>query len=290
MVDPFSTIEITGSHICGIPGAGAMTDALGVVKAPPTNVAALVRGALVNDSLRVVSQPIIDLTSGRIASEELLVRMAAPDGRQLSPDVFLPVAEEHGLATGIDRFMIERAAAVAASGRPVYVNLSGSTISDEFIFDDVIKAVHRHGAPPCRITFEITETAIPANMAQVSELGRRLAARGFDLALDDFGSGWGALRYLKALPVGVIKIGHEFVRDVNWSPRARQVVQGIVALAQTLDQKTVGEGVEDGKTLATLRALGVDRAQGFFIGRPRPLVLGARVTPSVQDDAQQTQG
>ena len=267
-----------------------MTDAVEVTHATGTNVVALVRGALVNDSLRVVSQPIVDLTTGRVASEELLVRMAAPDGRQLPPDVFLPVAEEHGLATGIDRFMIERAAAVAACGRPVYVNLSGSTISDEFIFDDVIKAVQRHGAPADRITFEITETAIPANMAQVSELGRRLTARGFDLALDDFGSGWGALRYLKALPVGVIKIGREFVRDVDWSPRARQVVQGIVALAQALDQKTVGEGVEDGRTLSTLRALGVDRAQGFFIGRPRPLVLGARVPPPVQDHAHQTQG
>lgn len=267
-----------------------MADTLDVTVAPAINVAALVRGALVNDSLRVVSQPIIDLTTGRIASEELLVRMATPDGRQLPPDVFLPVAEEHGLATGIDRFMIERAAAVAASGRPVYVNLSGSTISDEFIYDDVIKAVQRHGAPPERITFEITETARPADMAQVSQLGRRLAARGFNLALDDFGSGWGALSYLKTLPVGVIKISREFIRDVDWSPRARQVVQGIVALAQALDQKTVGEGVEDGKTLATLRELGVDRAQGFFIGRPRPLILGARVPPSVEQAAHQPQG
>ena len=244
-----------------------------VTYAQPTVVADLVRSALVQDRLRVMSQPIIDLSNGRIASEELLVRIAAPDGRHIAPGAFLPIAEEHGLAAQIDRFMIERAAAIASSGRPVYVNLSATTLADEFLYDDVMASVHRHGARPDHITFEITETAMPANMAQVSELARRLDARGFGLALDDFGSGWGALQYLKVLPVSVIKIGREFIRDVEWSPRARQVVQGIVALAEALGHKTVGEGVEDAQTLSTLRALGIDRAQGFHIGRPRPPIL-----------------
>jgi EAL domain-containing protein (putative c-di-GMP-specific phosphodiesterase class I) len=241
--------------------------------APTANVADMVRGALVDDRLRVMSQPIIELSSGRLASEELLVRIAAPDGRHLSPGVFLPVAEEHGLVTQIDRFMIERAAAIASRGRDVYVNLSATTCMDESLFDDVIAAIHRHGAQPDRITFEITESAVPADMAKMGELGRRLDARGFHIAVDDFGSGWGSLQYLKALPVSVIKIGREFIRDIDRSPRARQVVRGIVEMARVLEQETVGEGVEEGRTLDTLRSLGVDRAQGFFIGRPRPAIL-----------------
>ncbi|HYH59106.1 MAG TPA: EAL domain-containing protein [Thermoleophilaceae bacterium] len=239
----------------------------------PATVVELVRRALVDDGLRVMLQPIIELSTGRIASEELLVRIATADGQWLSPDIFFPIVEEHGLAAMIDRVMIDNAAALAASGRVVNVNLSGATLTDECFYDDVIDAVARHGGHAHRITFEITETAVASDMTQASDLARRLAARGFSIALDDFGSGWGAIKYLKALPISTIKIGREFVRDVDWSPRARQVVRGIVALARELDQRVVAEGVEQGQTLSTLRALGVDRAQGFHIGRPRPSAL-----------------
>jgi len=228
----------------------------------------LIYEALTRDRLRVVSQPIIELSSGRIVSEELLVRLASSDRGLLCPDAFLPVAEEHGLATGIDRFMIDRAAAFASDGRRVHVNLSATTLCDEFLFDDVVAAVDRHGAQPGDITFEITETAIPDDMAQVGELARRMHARGFHVALDDFGSGWGALRYLKVLPVSHIKIDREFIRDICWSPRASGLVEGIVALARALGLRTTAEGVEDRQTLSALKALGVDYAQGFHIGRP----------------------
>lgn len=246
-----------------------MPDAL-LVTAEHANVVSVVRRALVDDGIRVLLQPIIDLSTGHITSEELLIRIATGNGELLSPCAFIPVVEEHGLAGAVDRVMIDRAAALASSSRPVNVNLSAATCADGCFYDDVIAALDRNGGQAEHITIELTETAVASDMSQVSELARRLAARGFTIALDDFGSGWGSVKYLKALPVSVIKIGREFVRDVDWSPRARQVVSGLVALAHALDQEVVAEGVEQGYTLSTLRALGVDRAQGFYIGRPRP--------------------
>jgi EAL domain-containing protein (putative c-di-GMP-specific phosphodiesterase class I) len=173
----------------------------------------------------------------------------------------------------IDRFMIERAAALVSHGRAVHVNLSATTIADSGFFGDVLAAVHRHRAEPSRITFEITETAAAADMLHAGRLARRLVACGFRIALDDFGSGWGALRYLQALPVSIIKIDREFVRDLSSNPKAMKLVRGIVALARELGHRTVGEGIEDERTLKLIRTLGVDYAQGFHVGRPAPVEL-----------------
>ena len=120
------------------------------------------------------------------------------------------------------------------------------------------------------MTFEITETAVAADLTLASHLATRLAARGFRIAIDDFGSGWGAFRYLKALPVGMIKIDREFVGDLSSNERALVLVRGIVALARFLGHETIAEGVEDEPTFVLLQSLGVDYAQGFHVGRPQP--------------------
>jgi EAL domain-containing protein (putative c-di-GMP-specific phosphodiesterase class I) len=126
-----------------------------------------------------------------------------------------------------------------------------------------------HRADPTNVTFEITETAAATDLPAAALLGRRLALRGFRIAIDDFGSGWGAFRYLRILPVSVIKIDREFIRDLLEGTKTVQLVRGVVALAAVLGHRTVAEGVEDEATLAVLRALGVDYAQGYHLGRPR---------------------
>lgn len=229
----------------------------------------LIRSALAFDWLRVESQPIVALSDGSVAAEELLVRVADGDESFIPPLAFIPTAERYGLMPMIDRYVIERAAGRAASGRAVHVNLSATTIAQPGLFDDIIGAIHRHGATPGRITFEITETAA-ADLTQASHLATRLAARGFRIALDDFGSGWGAFRYLKALPVSVIKIDREFIRDLSTNQRTLALVRGIVGLARLLGHETIAEGVEDERTFILLQSLGVDYAQGFHVGRPQP--------------------
>jgi EAL domain-containing protein (putative c-di-GMP-specific phosphodiesterase class I) len=174
----------------------------------------------------------------------------------------------------IDRVMVEHAAVLASCGRWVHVNLSATTIADDGFFHDALETIHRHRADPARITFEITETAAVTDMAGAGRLARRLAMSGFKIAIDDFGSGWGAFRYLRTLPVSLIKIDREFVRDLCCHPNATKLVRGVVALAQEFGHKTVAEGVEDGRTLAALRMLGVDFGQGYYFGRPAPAEIG----------------
>jgi EAL domain-containing protein (putative c-di-GMP-specific phosphodiesterase class I) len=219
---------------------------------------ATVRAALVDDRLRTDSQPIIRALTRDTAAEELLVRLITEDGGVLLPQRFLPASERHGLMPKIDRFVIRRAAAIAASGRFVHVNLSPTTIADFHLFGDILLAVHEHGAEPSRITFEITEEAATANLQKTSRLADKLRAFGFRIALDDFGAGSRAFRYLSALPIDMIKIDWTSMRDLR----------GMVALARGLGVTTVGKRVEDERTLIALQAHGVDYAQGFYIGRP----------------------
>ena len=235
----------------------------------------LIYKSLACDRLRVHSQPIIDLKSGEVHAEELLVRIVTDDDALLLPESFIPAAERHGLMPRIDRLMVDHAAALASCNRAVHVNLSATSIADDSFVTTVEDSVRRHNADPRLITFEITETSAAENMLRAARFTRKLVASGCRLALDDFGSGWGAFRYLRTFPISVVKIDREFVRDVSSSPRAMQLLRGMVSLAQALGHRTVGEGVEDECTLGIMRALGVDYAQGFYIGGPAPADVGS---------------
>lgn len=238
--------------------------------APDLEVIGLVRDALANDRLRVDAQPIVGLASGGMVAEELLVRIVSENGDVVPPQQFVPVAEQYGLMPIVDRIVVDRAAALAAGGRSVQLNVSATTLESAGFVDDVLGSIHRHGAAPSRITFEITESSVPADMNEVAGAAKVLSKRGFGIALDDFGSGWGALQYLKQVPVSMIKIDREFVHDLCSNSEAVRLLRAIVALARVLGHQTVAEGVEDERTLSLVRAYGVDFAQGFHMGRPVP--------------------
>jgi PAS domain S-box-containing protein len=236
-----------------------------------------IQEALTEDRFVLYSQPIVDLHTGEIVQHELLIRMreaSAPGdpSRLIGPAEFLPVAEEFGLITEIDRWVIDRATEIAAAGRDVEVNISGRSISAPGLVDHIKHAIQRTEADPRKIVFEITETAlVSAEPAAARAFVESLHALGCKVALDDFGTGYGGFTYLKQLPVDFLKIDIEFVLDVRTNSASRNVIQSIVSLAAGFDLKTVGEGVEDGASLRLLRELGVDYAQGFHIGRPAPL-------------------
>jgi PAS domain S-box-containing protein len=231
-----------------------------------------IRDALDEDRLVLYAQPIIDVVSGATDHHELLVRLIAPGGEVISPAAFLPVAEQHGLIRDIDQRVFELALGIAAAGHPVAINVSAESISEPGLFRHVSAQLVTHGVDPHLISFEITETALVRNegVAQVFiESVRRL---GCAVALDDFGTGYGSFRYLKHLPVNVLKIDQEFVSDLEGETSTvnRHVVDATVTLARGMGQKTVAEGVETASTLAIIRELGVDFAQGFLFARPVP--------------------
>jgi PAS domain S-box-containing protein len=235
---------------------------------------ARLRTALSEDRLIAYAQPIVDRTNSWVVQEELLVRMLSDsaDESVMEPRDFLPAAERSGLIVQIDRWMTDRAIELAASGRPADVNLSAVSICDEQLPADLAHALRRAGAGAANVVFEITETAAIEHIDAARDFVERLSRLGCRFALDDFGTGFGSLTYLRHLPVQYLKIDTEFVRDLRTSPDDRKLVRSIVAMAGQFGLRTVAEGVEDAATLALVRELGVDLAQGYCIGRPRPLV------------------
>lgn len=231
--------------------------------------------ALRDGDFVLFAQPIIDLHTGAVVQRELLLRMRSAtiggESEIVVPGRFLPVAEEYGLITDIDRWVVDQAAQIAAGGTMVELNVSARSVTDPGFPDHVRDALRRTGARAASLVFEITETALISDEAAARQFVECLHALGCGVALDDFGTGYGGFTYLKQLPIDSLKIDIEFVRDLRTNSGSRSVVEAVVGLARGFGLKTVAEGVEDAETQELLRVLGVDFAQGFHIGRPSPL-------------------
>jgi PAS domain S-box-containing protein len=234
-----------------------------------------VRDALRDDRFVLYSQPIVDLRTGGVTQQELLIRMLDPESSGvIAPGAFLPAAEELGLIGEIDRWVIDQATQIAAAGQAVELNVSARSITDPGLIEHVKRAIERTEADPEMLVFEITETAIASDQGAALMFVEQLHALGCRIALDDFGTGFGTFTYLKQLPIDYLKIDIEFVRDLPDNLRSRGVVETVVGLARRFGLQTVAEGVEDAESMELLRELGVDFAQGYHIARPAPLELG----------------
>jgi diguanylate cyclase (GGDEF)-like protein/PAS domain S-box-containing protein len=224
------------------------------------------REALAEKRFVLHAQPIIDLRSGRVAHRELLIRMLSPNGAVIPPGDFLPIAERFSLVGELDRWVVGEAL-VLAQHESVTVNLSARSIGDPRILEAVREATAAN-TDPTNLTFEITETAMINEFQAASAFVAAIRELGCELALDDFGTGFGSFTYLKHLPARYLKIDMEFVRAIDSDPTDREIVRSIVGIAHTLGKETIAEGVESAEALQTLRELGVDYAQGFYLGRP----------------------
>jgi PAS domain S-box-containing protein len=229
-----------------------------------------IQEALVQERLVLYAQPIVDVHTREVVQRELLLRMRDPDGELIAPGLFLPIAEQYGLITDLDSWVIEQAVDIAAGGTPVELNISGRSIGNLEVLMLLEACLERTGADPSLLVFELTETAIVEDQESARDFAERLHAIGCKLALDDFGTGYGGFTYLKQLPADYLKIDIEFVRDLVTNAGSRHVVQAVVDLARGFGMKTVAEGVEDAATFDLLADLGVDFAQGYYIARPQP--------------------
>ena len=231
-----------------------------------------IRGALAEGRMVVHAQPILDLRTDTVTDHELLVRMvAAGSGDVLAPGAFLPQAERYDVVQDIDIWMMEQAIGLARADRRVEVNLSSRSIGDAATTDALLALLESAGAAAARVGVEITETAAVEHLEAASSFAQRIAALGCRVALDDFGTGYGSFTYLRTLPVHALKIDLSFVRDMPASEHDQRVVRSIVAIARQFGLVTIAEGVESPQALELLRAMGVDHAQGWHVGRPAPL-------------------
>ena len=229
-----------------------------------------IRELLSAERLTLFAQPVCDVVTEAVAFEELLLRIRRSDGALTGPRGVLDEAERTGTVTEIDRWVLGEAIGLAAGGRALSVNVSARSLNDGGFSARIEELLSSRDVDPSLLTFEITETALMSDLIQAARFADRLEAQGCRFALDDFGTGYAALTYLKHLPVSYLKIDISFIRDLITDPRSHAVVAGIVALAGGFGVQTVAEGVSDGETLKVLKGLGVDLAQGFFIGRPSP--------------------
>jgi PAS domain S-box-containing protein len=235
-----------------------------------------VGSALREGRMLVYGQPVLELSSGREAWCELLVRMREPgeDGRVLQPDAFLPSAERFGLIQAIDVWMVEQALQMTSDRAPE-INLSAVSLSDPSARHQIVALLAAAPEAAKRIVFEITETADPEYFEAAAEFAADLTTLGCGLALDDFGTGFGSFTYLRQLPLRYLKIDRSFVTDMLRSREDLRVVQSIIRIAESFGLRVIAEGVEDAATLDLLSQLGVDYAQGFHLGRPAPVELAS---------------
>jgi diguanylate cyclase (GGDEF)-like protein/PAS domain S-box-containing protein len=245
-----------------------------------------IRRALDEDRFVLYFQPIVDLATGKVTKGEVLLRLVE-NGEVIPPGAYLDVAERSGLILDIDRWVVRTAIELLAKpgalpAERVEVNLSGRSLQETGLVESIEADLVRTGVDPSRLIFEITETAVIANMDDAARLARRLQAAGCKVALDDFGTGFGSFYYLKYLPVDVLKIDGEFIRNLPASPTDQLMVKAIAQVAQGLGVTTVAEFVEDAETVLLLAEYGIDFGQGYHLGRPHALEAfsPARLTPA----------
>jgi EAL domain-containing protein (putative c-di-GMP-specific phosphodiesterase class I) len=243
---------------------------------------ARLRRALAADLFVLHFQPIISLAGRRVAHHEALVRLADdPSGTLLGPAGFLPTAERGGLIGEIDRWVLEKVAELlgaggeALAGEGIAANVSALSASDPSMLADLARLLDRYEVDPSLLVIEITETAAIHDIDAARSFCAGVLELGCEVALDDFGAGYGGFQYLRELPFTYLKIDGEFIRRLPQSRVDQLIVQALSGLASGMGRRTVAECVGDEQTLTLLREYGVDFAQGFALGRPRPLLAAA---------------
>ena len=242
-------------------------------------VAAGIRNAIEGNRFRLFAQEILSLKDTAAAGRhyEILLRMVDDNGGIVEPAAFIPASERYDLMGNIDRWVIHTTLRTygprlrVAEDLSVAINLSANSLNDPFLWPFLQDELDASGLPARRLHFEITETAVINNLSAAKQFLSRARAAGCGVILDDFGAGHSSFTYLRQFPVDGVKIDGSFIRQMAGSEVDRAIVESINTIGHRLGAVTVAEQVEDDHTLNLVRAIGVDRAQGFVIGRPRPL-------------------
>lgn len=225
---------------------------------------------------QVYYQPKVDVQTGKVKGSEALVRWIHPERGFMSPDRFIPYAEQTGQIRMLTDWVLERAlddlAAWYADGHElmVAVNLSVRDLTNPALVDNVAEGLRRRNLPPEALTLEITEGALMEDQELVFSILEKLASLGIVLSIDDYGTGYSSLSYIKKLPVHELKIDKSFVLSLTASEEDDVIVRSTIDMGHNLGLSITAEGVEDEASLARLRALGCEAAQGFYMSRPVP--------------------
>ncbi|WP_127997893.1 putative bifunctional diguanylate cyclase/phosphodiesterase [Piscinibacter defluvii] len=232
------------------------------------------RAAVAARQFELVFQPKVHAPSGAITGAEALLRWHHPKRGMVSPAVFIPIAERHGLIGTIGQWVIDEACRQARDWRDqglrmrVAMNLSVHQLRQRDLPERIAAALQRHQVNPQLITCEVTESVAMEDADGTRQIFEKLSKVGVHISIDDFGTGYCNFAMLRKLPAEELKIDRSFVLDLETSADARAVVDAVVKLAQALGRKVVAEGVETEAQAQILRSLGCDELQGYLFAKP----------------------
>jgi EAL domain-containing protein (putative c-di-GMP-specific phosphodiesterase class I) len=235
------------------------------------------RRALEREEFRIHYQPIVSLTSGKIAGFEALVRWDRPGVGIVAPAEFIGVAEEMGLIVFIGNWVLRKACEqahrwhLANPGEPLLtmsVNVSGRQFKQADIVEEVEKILRETRVNPTAIKLELTESVTMDNAERTIRVVKGLKNLGVRLSIDDFGTGYSSLSYLRRFPMDTLKIDRSFVQNLSGNPENLAIVRTIMSLARNLGMEVVAEGAETAEEIEQLKALECDFGQGYFFSKP----------------------
>lgn len=233
-----------------------------------------IRSALDENRLFFVLQPQYDI-SHHLSGFEVLARIREPDGSTLSPNVFIPVAEEAGLIDRIDRTVFRDAAQFFGkiiqktnADITLSVNVSVRHLMKNDFLDEVREILETSGVPANQLEIEITESIMIDSVEKALQCITEIKKMGIKIAIDDFGTGYSSLSYLNSFPADLLKVDKAFIDQMNNSDSSRQYVATIISIGHVMNFAVMSEGVEETDQLETLRSIGCDYIQGFLWGRP----------------------
>lgn len=234
------------------------------------------RKAVENEELQVVYQPKVEVLTNRVIGMEALVRWHSPVHGSVSPEEFIPIAEETGIIDKIGEWVLFQAVTQANKWRrngmdlSLSVNVSAYQFRDDHFPNTVQQILKKTGFEPEKLVIEITEGVLIGDRDRIGELLFKLKMTGTLVSVDDFGTGYSSLSYLKSFPIDELKIDRSFIVDVPSDADSSSIVKAIVAMADSLDLKIVAEGVETIDQLNYLATLGCNVIQGFYFSKPLP--------------------
>jgi diguanylate cyclase (GGDEF)-like protein/PAS domain S-box-containing protein len=241
------------------------------------------QGALRDDKFELYFQPIVHARAGGISGPalEVFVRLAAENGQPPSPPAeFIRAAERYRLMPHVDRWVVQavlsalgRGGLKLPPGRSVAINIAGQTLGDGEFLEFVVDCFDHTGASPADICFEVTESAVVANLDHAQRFIAVLHGMGCEFALDNFGSGLSSFSTLKTLPMDYLKIDGSFIKHLAGDSVNQAMVAAMIELSRSLNFRVVAENVEDQSELDTVTGMGIDFVQGFIVGRPQPLSM-----------------
>ncbi|HUC92456.1 MAG TPA: EAL domain-containing protein [Paenibacillus sp.] len=243
----------------------------------PLSLELSLRRAILNEGLTIHNQPQINAATGEIVGVEALVRWQHPEWGFIAPVHFIPLAEEIGLITLLDQWVLRQACIQAAAWQQqgyapirISVNLSMLQFRQPNLGSFIAETLSQTGLAPEYLEIELTESIVMSNPEMTMRTLHQLKEMGIRISLDDFGVGYSSLNYLKKLPIDTIKIDQSFVRDIPQDPDDRAIVQTIIHLSHNLSLSVIAEGVENDEQLHFLKLHECEEIQGYLFSRPLP--------------------